>query len=76
MTCAVDEILNESSKTVQGSLEQLVQELATDFNLEIDTQLLLASPEAAVLRGAMQTFAVWVVRQGREFLLQGHAQAI
>ncbi|MEO5362877.1 MAG: hypothetical protein H7838_04555 [Magnetococcus sp. DMHC-8] len=65
MTCAVDEILNESSKTVQGTLEHLVQELAVDFNLDLDTPQWLASPEAATLRGALQTFAVWLVQQGR-----------
>lgn len=66
MTCTIDEILDESSKSVQGSLELLVQELATDFNLEIEMQPLLASPEATALRGAMQTFAVWMVRNSRK----------
>ncbi len=65
MTCAVDEILNESSKTVQGTLEHLVQELAVDFNLDLNAQRLLASPEATTLRGALQTFAVWVVQNSR-----------
>ena len=66
MTCAVDDILDESTQSIQGSMEQLVQDLATDFNLELDTQQLLASQEAATLRGALQIFAVWVVQQGRK----------
>ena len=63
MTCAIDEILDKSSKTIQSSLEQLLYDLAVDFNLELDTSRLLASPEAAALRGAMQTFAVWAVHR-------------
>ncbi|MBF0399742.1 MAG: hypothetical protein HQL80_00220 [Magnetococcales bacterium] len=66
MTCAVDDILNESSKTVQGTMEHMVQELATDFNLDLNTERLLAAPEAAKLRGALQTFAVWVVQRGSQ----------
>ncbi|MBF0459825.1 MAG: hypothetical protein HQL87_00365 [Magnetococcales bacterium] len=66
MPCAIDEILNESCQTVQGTLEHLVQELATDFNLDLDMQRLLASPEANTLRGAMQTFAVWMVRNSSQ----------
>ena len=66
MTCAVDEILNESQKSIQGVMEQLVLDLAVDFNLELDAQKLLASTEAHTLLGAMQTFAVWAVQQGRK----------
>lgn len=66
MTCAVDDILNESSRTIQITMEQMVQELATDFNLDLNTQKLLSSPEAATLRGALQTFAVWVVQRGSQ----------
>lgn len=66
MTCAVDDILDESGKAVQGVMEQLLQELATDFNLELDADKMLDSSQAATLRGALQTFSVWAVQQGRK----------
>lgn len=65
MTCEIDSILETSSKTVQDSMEQIVQELAIDFDLELDVETLLKSPESTTLKGAMQTFVVWAVQQGR-----------
>ena len=66
MPCAVDDILKDSTEAIRGNMEQLVTDLITDFNLQLDSQQALASPEAETLRGAMQTFAVWAVRQGRK----------
>ena len=66
MTCAVDEILNGSAEAIRGAMEQLVQDLATDFNLELNVEQLLDSKEAVTVCGALQTFAVWAVQQGRK----------
>ncbi len=66
MICAVDQILEESGQTIQEVTERLVQELAVDFNLDVDVAKLMASPEATTLRGALQTFAVWMVQHSRK----------
>ncbi|MEO5339649.1 MAG: hypothetical protein H7837_03880 [Magnetococcus sp. MYC-9] len=71
MSCSIDEILNESSKTVEAGLEHLLHDLAVDFNLELDVTELLSAPETARLRGAMQTFVVWVVQHGRRQSVAG-----
>ncbi|MBF0184047.1 MAG: hypothetical protein HQM06_06640 [Magnetococcales bacterium] len=66
MICAVDEILEESNQTIQELLERFVQELAVDFNLDVVVSETVAQPEATALRGAMQTFAVWMVQHNRK----------
>ncbi|WP_130470237.1 hypothetical protein [Candidatus Magnetaquicoccus inordinatus] len=66
MICAVDEILEGSKQTIQEATERFMQELAVDFNLEIEISGLAATQEAAALRGALQTFAVWMVQHSRK----------
>ncbi|MBF0368131.1 MAG: hypothetical protein HQL52_01635 [Magnetococcales bacterium] len=65
MVCGIDRILTDAKKTIQDAETRLIQELAADFDLEVETEEILQSREARELKGAMETFAVWLAH-GRE----------
>ncbi|MEO5372373.1 MAG: hypothetical protein H7833_20070 [Magnetococcus sp. DMHC-1] len=61
MTCGIDEILHKTQTTLDDSLHDLIQNLAADYNLEMDPKTVANMPQARELHGAMQTFAVWLI---------------
>ncbi|MBF0181389.1 MAG: hypothetical protein HQM03_15305 [Magnetococcales bacterium] len=62
MTCRVDEILQDSREIVRETILRFAEDLTTDFNLEpAESARLLESEPARVLRGALESFAVWYV---------------
>ncbi|MBF0176912.1 MAG: hypothetical protein HQL63_08700 [Magnetococcales bacterium] len=63
MTCGIDEILQQTQATLDNTLRELIQNLATDYNVEMDPATVAATPQARELRGALQTFAVWLIHE-------------
>ncbi|MBF0109401.1 MAG: hypothetical protein HQL76_09510 [Magnetococcales bacterium] len=61
MTCGIDEILGKADKSINESLQKLIQDLDTDFDLDLSAETILQSPQARRLRGELDTFAVWLV---------------
>ena len=60
MTCKVDEVLQGSKSTIVQNLDQLINDLAADFNLDFEPEDLTGAPQLKQLRGEMEIFAVWL----------------
>ena len=60
MICGIDNILDDSKQTVDETINRLIQELAADLNLEISPEVVSGSAETRKLRGAIESFAVWL----------------
>jgi hypothetical protein len=65
MTCGIDEILGTAGQTLTDTTRQLVRDLGADFNLTVDEEAVLHTPEAGALRDALDQFTVWFVRHNR-----------
>jgi hypothetical protein len=65
MTCGIDDILKESKVTLETTIKELMSELEADFDLDVDPNEVVNTPEYKELRGAMEIFTVWLVH-GRE----------
>ncbi|MBF0153722.1 MAG: hypothetical protein HQL64_08290 [Magnetococcales bacterium] len=61
MTCGIDEILQKTQATLDDALRDLIQNLAADYDLDMDPSAIATTPQARELHGAMQTFAVWLI---------------
>ncbi len=65
MSCGIDEILRNSKQTLDETMSRLIQELATDFDLELDPETILETPQGQTLKGALETFTVWMIHERR-----------
>ncbi len=63
MSCGIDEILRNSQQTLEETMERFVQDLATDFDLDLDPATIRDSPQAKTLQGALETFTVWMIHE-------------
>ncbi|MBF0604338.1 MAG: hypothetical protein HQL07_11695 [Nitrospirae bacterium] len=61
MTCGIDDILEKSNKSINDAIQKLIQELDTDFDLNLDSDTIMNSPQVQQLRGELGTFSVWLV---------------
>lgn len=61
MTCGIDDILEKSNKSINDAINKLIQELDADFDLNLDSDTIMDSPQVRQLRGELGTFSVWLV---------------
>ncbi|WP_041641166.1 hypothetical protein [Magnetococcus marinus] len=61
MSCGIDKIIEESKATLNETIERLIEDLATDFNLQMDVDEVKNQEATAILRGELQKYAVWLV---------------
>lgn len=60
MTCGIDDILEKSNKSINDAIQRLIQELETDFDLNLNAEAIMNSDQVQRLRGELGTFAVWL----------------
>lgn len=63
VTCGIDEILKNAEQTLEAAMTGLIQELATDFDLDLEVAAVRDTPQARALKGALETFAVWMIHE-------------
>ncbi|MBF0146594.1 MAG: hypothetical protein HQL84_10740 [Magnetococcales bacterium] len=61
MTCEIDRILEKSNHSINEAIQKLIQDLDTDFDLNLTVEPIMQSPRVRQLRGELGTFAVWLV---------------
>ena len=61
VTCGIDVIRQDARETLDRLQQELTEELLADFGQEADAAALAQTAQARALRGALESYAVWLV---------------